>query len=1066
MKRVICLLFPLLLFYGEALAGQNILLLHSYHHGYEWTHSITMSMEAILTREVPDAELYVEEMDTKRHPPAQLFPKLQDFYSQKYAGYHFDVILCSDDNALDFLLTYGDDLFPNAPVVFCGINNFHDGWLAGHHNYTGTVQAIDYAGTLELALALHPATRQVALVGDRSPSALANLQQLREIAPDFNNRVNFTELVGLSSTQLKDALIALPAETIVLGCNFFKAAEGRYYTVTESNTLISQNTKGPVYVFGDDKIKAGVVGGLVVSGQQQGETAAALALRILRGEQATAIPVVRASPNVYMFDYQVLKRFNLAPNKLPQGSILLNAPPAANVLLRRQLTIVGLMATAFAALASWLTVALFQRRRTNKALRRSEGTLNAMLGSISDPMTMMDREFNILWANAAAKELHGEQIIGKKCYELFYQLAEPCQNLCPILKAFADGQRHEDQFAICDNEGKKTHINCTANVALYDHKGRPEAVLAVCRNITAMMQTQEALHLTKHAIDRSITPFAMADLQRQLSYVNRAFLDLWGYDTEEEILGRDMKTLHQHPAEVEVFVQQLTTKGSWHGTLSSRRKNGSLFTAEVLANIATGPDGAPLCITSSFIDITDKLHSERKMLHQAYFDKLTELPNRALLADHMELAFNQARRCDEFVAVLLLDLDNFKQVNDTLGHAKGDLLLQQVASRLQSTLRKCDTLARWGGDEFVLLITGMQSEIATAKVTHKVLNVLAEQPFNLDGNEVFTSASAGIALFPRDGEDSETLLKHADTAMYEAKKDGRNDFHFFSKQMQQKTVSRHRLEANMRRALRLEEFFLVYQPQFNLRSGQVIGFEALARWQCDSLGLIPPAEFIPIAEETGLIHPLGEWILHTACKQAVRWQRANLPPLRLAVNLSVSQLRQPNLVELIDNLLKETNLPPQLLELEITESVFMKQKESAILILGQLHKRGIQIAIDDFGIGYSSLSYLKNVPIDRIKIAQEFVRNIPHDPDDVAIVQAIIAMTSRLGLKQIAEGVETVAQLEFLRRHGCHEMQGYYFAKPMDVEKLMEFLATATPDKLNALIAGANTTPEVSDDTT
>ena len=1059
MKRVICLLFPLLLFYSEALAGRNILLLHSYHRGYEWTRNITMSMEAVLAREIPDAELFVEEMDTKRHPPAQLFPQLQSFYSQKYAGYNFDAILCSDDNALNFLLTYGDDLFPHVPVVFCGINNFDDGRLAGHQNYTGVVQAIDYAGTLELALALHPATRQVALVGDRTPSALANLQQLREIAPRFNDRVNFTELVGLSSTQLKDALIALPAETIVLDCNFFKAAEGRYYTVAESNALVSQNSKGPVYVFGDDKIKAGVVGGLVVSSHQQGEAAAALALRILRGEQATDIPVARTSPNVYMFDYQVLKRFNIAPDFLPQGSILLNAPPAANVLLHRQLTIVGLLATAFAALASWLTVTLLQRRRANEALRRSEGTLNAILGSISDPMTMMDREFSILWANAAAKEIYGEQVVGRKCYELFYQLSEPCQNSCPILWAFADGQRHEQQLAIFDKEGQQKHLDCTANVAMHDDKGQPEAVLAICRDISAVMQAQEALHLTKYAIDSSITPFAMADLQRQLSYANRAFLDLWGYDNEEEILGRDMGTLHQHKAEVEALVQQLMSTGSCHGTLSSRRKNGSLFTAEVLANVATGPDGVPLCITGSFVDITDKLHSEREMLRQAYFDELTELPNRALLADHMELAFSQARRCDEFVAVLLLDLDNFKQVNDTLGHAKGDLLLQQVASRLQSTLRKCDTLARWGGDEFVLLITGMQSELATAKVAHKVLDVLTEQPFDLNESEVFTSASAGIALFPRDGEDSETLLKHADTAMYEAKRDGRNDFHFFSKQMQQKAVSRHRLEANMRRALRLEEFFLVYQPQFDLRSGQVVGVEALARWQCDSLGLIPPDEFIPIAEETGLIHPLGEWILRTACKQAARWQRANLPPLRLAVNLSVSQLRQPNLVEFIDNLLKETGLPPQLLELEITESVFMKQKESAMLILGQLQKRGIQIAIDDFGTGYSSLSYLKNVPIDRIKIAQEFVRDIPDDPNDVAIVQAIIDMTGRLGLRQIAEGVETAAQLEFLRQHGCHEMQGYYFAKPMDAKKLTEFLASATPDNLIALIAGANTAP-------
>jgi diguanylate cyclase (GGDEF)-like protein len=409
--------------------------------------------------------------------------------------------------------------------------------------------------------------------------------------------------------------------------------------------------------------------------------------------------------------------------------------------------------------------------------------------------------------------------------------------------------------------------------------------------------------------------------------------------------------------------------------------------------------------------------------------------------------------------VLLLDLDNFKQINDTFGHAKGDLLLKQVALRLQSTLRKCDTLARWGGDEFVLLITGMQSELATANVANKVLDLLTEQPFVFNENEIFTSASAGIALFPRDGDDSETLLKHADIALFEAKQDGRNDFHFFSKNMQQKAMARHRLEANMRRALRLEEFYLVYQPQVNLCSGQIVGVEALVRWQSDSLGLISPREFIPIAEETGMIRPLGEWILRTACQQAVTWQHANQPPLRLAVNLSVCQLGQPNLVELIVKILRETGLSPQVLELEITESVFMKQKESATLILGQLQQLGIQIAIDDFGTGYSSLSYLKNVPIDRIKIAQEFVRDIPEDFDDVAIVQAIIAMTSRLGLKQIAEGVETIDQLEFLRQHGCHDMQGYYFAKPMRAEQLTKFLTKAGTGNPNTLIERNYPTP-------
>ncbi|APG27536.1 hypothetical protein A7E78_06585 [Syntrophotalea acetylenivorans] len=1054
MKRVLFLLLPLLFFTGEASAKRNILLLHSYHHGYEWTHNITTAMEAVINREIPDAELFIEEMDTKRHLPAKLFPQLHQFYSQKYARHTFDIILCSDDNALDFLLTYGDDLFPGVPVVFCGINNFKDGRLAGHQNFTGVAESNDYAGNLEIALTLHPATRHVALVGDRTPSAMANLQRLRELAPRYDDRIDFTELVGLSTTQLKEALISLPTDTIVFDCNFYRAAEGRYYTVSESNAFISRYSKGPVYVFGDHLIKGGVIGGLVVSAGQQGETAALLALRVLRGEQISDIPVARASPNIYIFDYRALKRFGIDRKQLPQGSRLVNVPATVSAAQRRKLLIALVLATSFAGLALSLTIALLQRRRAYKALRQSKGTLKAILGSINDPMCMMDRQRKVLWANVPAKRLYGEHVVGKRCYEILHHRSEPCSGPCPALQAFAEGKIHDKQTCITDPQGRIHHLHCTANVALRDEKGEPSTILKIYRDLTAIKQTQKDLYLAKYSIDSSITPFAMANLEGNLSHANRAFLDLWGYDQLEDIQGRDLRFFHHNPKDVEAVLQQLACKRSWQGQIKSRRRDGSLFTAEVLAHVVTDPDGTPLCLTGSFVDITDKLHSEREVQRLAYFDELTGLPNRTLLADHMDLAFNQARRCDEFAAVLLLDLDNFKQTNDTFGHAKGDLLLKQVALRLQSTLRKCDTLARWGGDEFVLLITGMKSELATANVAKKILDLLTEQPFELNGSEIFTSASAGIALFPRDGNDSETLLKHADIAMYEAKRDGRNDFHFFSKQIQQKAMVRHRLETNMQRALRLEEFHLVYQPQVNLCSGQIVGVEALVRWQSDNLGIIPPCEFIPIAEETGLIRPLGEWILRTACQQAVTWQHTNHPPLRLAINLSVCQLGQPNLVELIVKILRETGLPPQLLELEITESVFMKQKESATLILGQLQQLGIQIAIDDFGTGYSSLSYLKNVPIDRIKIAQEFVRDIPEDPDDVAIVQAIIAMTSRLGLKQIAEGVETIDQLDFLRQHGCHDMQGYYFAKPMRAKQLMDFLSKAATENLNTLVEG------------
>ena len=401
----------------------------------------------------------------------------------------------------------------------------------------------------------------------------------------------------------------------------------------------------------------------------------------------------------------------------------------------------------------------------------------------------------------------------------------------------------------------------------------------------------------------------------------------------------------------------------------------------------------------------------------------------------------------------MLDLDDFKQINDTSGHAKGDELLVQLTSRLRKLLSDSDTLARLGGDEFVLVFTDVQNFPEASHRADEILATLSEIPFDLGECQFFTSGSIGIALFPQNGRDSETLLKHADMAMYEAKKSGRNTYRFFTEEIHSKVIERHHLEAGLRRAIRHEEFFLVYQPQVDLRTGKIIAVEALVRWQHPENGVIPPGMFIPVAEETGLIHTMGNWILRTACHQAMKWRHMGLPPMRMAVNLSAQQFRQPGLVERIEQILELSGLEPHFLELEITESVFMENLDNAIELLVDLKMRGVQISIDDFGTGYSSLSYLKNFPIDRIKIAQDFVRDIPGDKDDSAIVETIMVMADRLGLRVIAEGVETKEQMTFLCQLGCFEMQGYYFARPMPVEKVTLFLSDRINQSISAGLA-------------
>ncbi len=577
-----------------------------------------------------------------------------------------------------------------------------------------------------------------------------------------------------------------------------------------------------------------------------------------------------------------------------------------------------------------------------------------------------------------------------------------------------------------------------------DTNGNLLGLRSTIREITDRKLAEEKLLLAQYAIDSSSNPVGMATLEGIVTYANPAMLELFGYTSAPEMLGRPFTSFLKRPQEGWRAIQLLRTEGTWQGELLAQRNNGSVFELEVQAFVTTNASQRPLSLTAYFSDVTSKKASDREIRQFAYCDALTGLPNRIALKKHMELALDQASTESAGIAVYMLDLDDFKQINDTSGHAKGDELLVQLTSRLRNILSGKDLLARLGGDEFVLVLNDVHNFPDAAHRADEILAAMSETPFDLGECQFFTSGSIGIAMFPQNGRDSETLLKHADMAMYEAKKSGRNTYRFFTEEIHSKVIERHHLEAGLRRAIRNEEFFLVYQPQVDLRTGNIIAVEALVRWQHPETGIIPPGMFIPVAEETGLIHAIGDWVLHTACHQAMKWRHMGFPVMRMAVNLSAQQFRQPGLVERIEKVLELTGLEPHFLELEITESVFMENLDNAIELLVDLKLRGIQISIDDFGTGYSSLSYLKNFPIDRIKIAQDFVRDIPADKDDAAIVETIMAMADRLGLKVIAEGVETEEQMMFLRQRGCFEMQGYYFARPMPVEKVEYFLSGHT----------------------
>jgi diguanylate cyclase (GGDEF)-like protein len=447
----------------------------------------------------------------------------------------------------------------------------------------------------------------------------------------------------------------------------------------------------------------------------------------------------------------------------------------------------------------------------------------------------------------------------------------------------------------------------------------------------------------------------------------------------------------------------------------------------------------------------ERKRAEEQVMHAAYYDNLTMLPNRLLFNDRLLNTLILAGRNRKEVAVLFLDLDNFKRINDTLGHRLGDLLLKDVAARMTGCVRKSDTIsrtaiellnssvARMGGDEFAVLLPELSQFEDAARVVTRILEAMSH-PFSLEGHDIFITTSAGIAIYPFDGADVDTLLKNADTAMYHAKSQGKNNFRFYEQQMNAAALERLSLENDLHRALERQELLLYYQPQRDIRSGKIVGLEALIRWQHPEMGMIPPDEFIPLAEETGLIIPIGEWALATACAQNSSWQAEGIPPIRMAVNISTHQLRQQDLRRSIVRILEETGLPPQYLELELTESIMMQNIDANIKLIHELKDMGLRFTIDDFGTGYSSFIYLKQLPMEAIKIDRSFVRDITSNADDAAIVTAIIAMSHSLKLRVVAEGVETEGQLALLQEKGCDVLQGYLLSRPMPAEETSRFL--------------------------
>ena len=684
-----------------------------------------------------------------------------------------------------------------------------------------------------------------------------------------------------------------------------------------------------------------------------------------------------------------------------------------------------------------------ERSKTEQALRASEQRFRAVVNNT--PIILFALDQNGIFTLSEGK---GLESIGLKCGEVVGQ---------SIYSLYEDVGQVKEDFRRAMSGETFTSVLCFNHAVfelwwspIIDQNNQVNGVIGVMTDITERTRAEEKIRASEKKLSTILKnmqdTFYRTNNDGELVLVSSSVKKLLGY-TQDELIGENLKSLYVDPEGHARFLEALKENDGElkNYEMAMNRKDGSIMYVSSNAQYCFDEDGEIIGIEGTTRDITERKQTEQHLRYLVNYDALTKLPNRTLFRDRLEHAMAYARRYNHLVVLMFLDVDRFKAINDSLGHLVGDQLLQAVSERLRSCAREGDTVARLGGDEFAIVMEGIV-DISDADIAAKKVLRAMSKSFILEGHDMFVTASIGVTVYPSDSDDIESLIRNADTAMYRAKQAGRNNYQFYTEDMNTRAIESLLLQNNLRKALDNQEFLLYYQPQINLTSGEMIGMEALIRWQHPELGLLSPKQFISIAEETGLIIPIGEWVLRKVCLQLKEWQSRGLPLFRVSVNLSACQFKQRNLVGIISEIIEETGVDPSYIELEITEGVLVDDEEKAIDILHKLKKLGMQISIDDFGTGYSSLSYLKRFPINTLKIDKSFIRDISTNADDAAIAEAIIALGHSLRLKVIAEGVETLEQLEFLSPRGCDEVQGFYFSEPLPELTIVEWMKVKSTD--------------------
>jgi diguanylate cyclase (GGDEF)-like protein/PAS domain S-box-containing protein len=717
-----------------------------------------------------------------------------------------------------------------------------------------------------------------------------------------------------------------------------------------------------------------------------------------------------------------------------------------------------------AVLLPVLAPVLWRLRREGQSLAHGRARASTALASIGEGVILADAAGRVASLNATAWALTGwpaDEARGRAVGEVFRLVGddgEPVPGAVEECLRLNRAVEPPGRRLLLRRDGARLGVEDAA-APILGERGAVEGAVLVFRDVTAKRKAEDELKLSASVFSHAAEGIIITDRDGTILRVNRAFCAITGY-AEADVLGKNPRILSSGRHDQSFYRamwDRLGAAGEWQGEVWNRRKNGEIYPEWLRIRAIYGGRGENTHYIAVFSDISERVRDQEYIFRLAYYDSLTALANRALLMDHLDMAINMARRHEIGVAVLFIDMDRFKLVNDSLGHSVGDLLLQSVARALTAGVRAGDTVSRFGGDEFVVCLPEMSGERADAgrdalAVAEKIQRRLS-QPFTLQGHEVAVTPSIGVALYPWDGEAPGTLVKHADIAMYHAKTHGRDNVQLFSQAMLSAGNERLRIQSALRKALDNDEFSVHYQAQVDLFSGRIVGAEALLRWDSAELGRVSPAQFIPVAEDTSLILPLGDWVLRRVCRDFKAWHGLfggvqGLP--RVAVNFSPRQFVQPDFVGGILRELEASGVAADCLEVEITEATLMHNTELALDALNRLRGQGIRVAVDDFGVGYSSLSYLKKFPIDVLKIDQSFVRDLGSESSDAQIVRAVIAMGRSLGLTVLAEGVENEAQRAFLRGEGCQEAQGFLFSPPLPADQFAELLRQGAADSPRA----------------